>query len=157
MRNRITFQGFQTRVVHLEYIACLRYTILGWNPWFDSQTFSIPWLFSWSCFCVFRGRLKHGRHFTFKSVMNDVAVTLVSPRVVGSITDEEHPFAAHGTWLQVLIREDFLDKMISDLEELSYPDEVSGGASQASVTVNGRVAGLCHCQWKGERPLSMAG
>ena len=50
-------------------------------------------------FC--RGRLKHGRHFTFKSVLNDVAVTLVSSSVIGSIADEEHPFAAHGSWLQV--------------------------------------------------------
>ncbi|KAL8598341.1 hypothetical protein ACOMHN_047662 [Nucella lapillus] len=74
-----------------------------------------------------RGRLKHGRHFTFKSVLNDVAVTLVSPSVVGSIADEEHPFAAHGTWLQVLIRSDFREEMISDLEELAYPDEVRFG------------------------------
>lgn len=56
--------------------------------------------------------------------MNDVAVTLVSASVVGSIADEEHPFAAHGTWLQVLIQNDFLEEMIGDLEELAYPNEV---------------------------------
>ena len=56
--------------------------------------------------------------------MNDVAVTFVSASVVGSIADEEHPFAAHGTWLQVLIQDDFLEEMIADLEELSYPNEV---------------------------------
>ncbi|XP_025095733.1 suppressor of fused homolog [Pomacea canaliculata] len=71
-----------------------------------------------------RGRLKHGRHFTFKSVLNDVAVTLVSPSVVGSIADEEHPFAAHGTWLQVLIQDDFLEEMSEDLEELARCDEM---------------------------------
>lgn len=73
---------------------------------------------------TYRGRLKHGRHFTFKSVLNDVAVTLVSPSVVGSIADEEHPFAAHGTWLQVLIQDDFLEEMSEDLEELARCDEV---------------------------------
>lgn len=56
--------------------------------------------------------------------MNDVAVTLVSASVVGSIADEEHPFAAHGSWLQVLIQDDFLEEMIGDLEELAYPNEV---------------------------------
>ncbi|KAK7109117.1 suppressor of fused homolog [Littorina saxatilis] len=71
-----------------------------------------------------RGRLKHGRHFTFKSVMNDVAVTLVSASVVGSIADVEHPFAAHGTWLQVLVADHFLEEMIADLEELAYPTEI---------------------------------
>lgn len=55
------------------------------------------WLFA----RVYRGRLKHGRHFTFKSVLNDVAITLVSTSVVGSIADEHHPYAAHGPWLQV--------------------------------------------------------
>ncbi|XP_067657154.1 suppressor of fused homolog [Haliotis asinina] len=71
-----------------------------------------------------RGRLKHGRHFTFKSVLNDVAITLVSPSVVGSIADEEHPYAAHGTWLQVLISDDFISDMCQDIEELTCPDEM---------------------------------
>lgn len=48
-----------------------------------------------------RGRLKHGRHFTFMSALNDTAITLVSLSVNGSIADENHPFAAHGPWLQV--------------------------------------------------------
>lgn len=47
------------------------------------------------------GRLKHGRHFTFKSVLNEAAITLVSSSVVGSIATEQSPFAAHGPWLQV--------------------------------------------------------
>jgi len=73
---------------------------------------------------AFRGRLKHGRHFTFKGIMNDIAITLVSSSVVGSITDEEHPFAAHGTWLQVLIQDEAINDMLDDLEELSCPDEI---------------------------------
>ncbi|XP_050397682.1 suppressor of fused homolog [Patella vulgata] len=70
-----------------------------------------------------RGRLRHGRHFTFKSVLNDVAITFVSSSVVGSFADEEHPFAAHGMWLQVLLTDDFIDEMIHELEELSNPDD----------------------------------
>lgn len=48
------------------------------------------------------GRLKHGRHFTFKSVLNESAITLVSSSVVGAIVTEESPYAAHGPWLQVI-------------------------------------------------------
>jgi len=50
---------------------------------------------------VFRGRLKHGRHFTFKSAQSDVAVTLVPCSVVGAIVSQHGPYAAHGPWLQV--------------------------------------------------------
>lgn len=50
-----------------------------------------------------KGRLRHGRHFTFMSALNDTAVTLVSTSVNGSIADENHPFAAHGPWLQVRV------------------------------------------------------
>ncbi|XP_041368591.1 suppressor of fused homolog [Gigantopelta aegis] len=71
-----------------------------------------------------RGRLKHGRHFTFKSVLNDVAITLVSSSVIGSIADEEHPFAAHGSWLQILVEDEFIDDMLQDVEELAVPDDV---------------------------------
>ncbi|XP_064631049.1 suppressor of fused homolog isoform X2 [Lineus longissimus] len=71
-----------------------------------------------------RGRLRHGRHFTFKSVMNDVAITLVSTSVVGSIADEQHPFAAHGPWLHILIAEDFIEEMLKDFECLSEPNEI---------------------------------
>lgn len=68
---------------------------------------------------IYRGRLRHGRHFTFMSATNDSAITLVSPSVNGSIADEEHPFAAHGLWLQVLLADDFIEKMCIDLQELS--------------------------------------
>ena len=72
----------------------------------------------------YRGRLQHGRHFTFMSATNDSAITLVSPTVNGSIADERHPFAAHGLWLQVLLAEDFIEEMCLDLDELDNPDEV---------------------------------
>ncbi|XP_072178025.1 suppressor of fused homolog [Diadema setosum] len=63
-----------------------------------------------------RGRIKHGRHFTFKNVANDCAITLVSPSVEGSFVEENHPFVARGPWLQLLISADFADEMSNDLE-----------------------------------------
>ncbi|XP_035672398.1 suppressor of fused homolog isoform X2 [Branchiostoma floridae] len=73
---------------------------------------------------VMRGRLKHGRHFTFKDVSGNSAITFVSPRVMGAIADESHPYASRGPWLQVLIPEDFLEAVIKDLEELSSTEEL---------------------------------
>jgi len=66
-----------------------------------------------------KGRLKHGRHFTFKSLLNDIAITFVSTSVLGAFATEEHPFAAHGAWLQVLFTDDFIDELIYDLSDLS--------------------------------------
>ena len=53
------------------------------------------------CDVLCRSRLKHGRHFTFKSVYNDSAITLVPVSVVGAFVTEEQPFASQGLWLQV--------------------------------------------------------
>ncbi|KAF3827878.1 hypothetical protein GH733_001113, partial [Mirounga leonina] len=47
-----------------------------------------------------RGRLLHGRHFTYKSITGDMAITFVSTGVEGAFATEEHPYAAHGPWLQ---------------------------------------------------------
>ena len=35
------------------------------------------------------------------SVLGDVAITFVTPNIVGALCTEEHPYAAHGPWLQV--------------------------------------------------------
>ena len=50
--------------------------------------------------CV-HGRLKHGFHFTLKSVLKDTAVTFVVSKVAGTLVTPDKPFAAQGTWLQV--------------------------------------------------------
>lgn len=56
--------------------------------------------------CLFRrGRLLHGRHFTYKSINGDTAITFVSTGVEGAFATEEHPYAAHGPWLQVTFPE----------------------------------------------------
>ncbi|XP_078079256.1 suppressor of fused homolog isoform X3 [Mustelus asterias] len=71
-----------------------------------------------------RGRLLHGRHFTYKSITGDTAITFVSTGVEGAFATEEHPYAAHGPWLQILLNEEFVEKMLEDLEDLTSPEEV---------------------------------
>jgi len=70
--------------------------------------------------------VKHGRHFTFKSVLGDTAITLVAPTVTGTLVDPEHPYVAHGPWLQVLIPDDLAQFMSDSFEVLNNPEEVSG-------------------------------
>ena len=72
-----------------------------------------------------RGRLKHGRHFTFKSTMTETAVTLVSPSVAGAIVDQEHKYAIHGLWLQVLLDEPFIEHLSQQLDFLNDVSHVS--------------------------------
>jgi len=74
---------------------------------------------------VMRGRLKHGRHFTFKSVVGNVAITFVATQVVGAIVDHEHPFAAHGPWLQILLGDEVMPKVLEDLQLLNKPEEIN--------------------------------
>ncbi|XP_053203998.1 suppressor of fused homolog [Panonychus citri] len=69
-----------------------------------------------------RGRLKHGRHFTFKSILGDLAITFVTPSVSGSHVNEEQPYAIHGPWLQILIPDRSIDTMLKDLKELNDLD-----------------------------------
>ncbi|KAG1659861.1 Suppressor of fused [Nymphon striatum] len=72
-----------------------------------------------------KGRLRHGRHFTFKSVLGDVAITLVTPSVSGTVVSYECPYTSRGPWLQVLIEEDFLETMLEDLEILNSLKSIS--------------------------------
>lgn len=71
-----------------------------------------------------RGRLKHGRHFTFKSVVGDLAITFVTPSVSGSFVSMNERYAIHGPWLQVLIPDEFIDKMLIDLDQLSDHESI---------------------------------
>uniref|UniRef100_A0A6B0V799 Suppressor of fused n=1 Tax=Ixodes ricinus TaxID=34613 RepID=A0A6B0V799_IXORI len=65
-----------------------------------------------------RGRLKHGRHFTFKSSVDCAAVTFVVPTVIGAFANAEQPYAVQGSWLQVLLTEDLVSEMTARMEEL---------------------------------------
>ncbi|XP_026134489.1 suppressor of fused homolog isoform X4 [Carassius auratus] len=66
-----------------------------------------------------RGRLLHGRHFTYKSINGDTAITFVSTGVEGAFATEEHPYAAHGPWLQILLTEEFVEQMLAEIQDLS--------------------------------------
>ncbi|KAG5266767.1 hypothetical protein AALO_G00236000 [Alosa alosa] len=70
-----------------------------------------------------RGRLLHGRHFTYKSINGDTAITFVSTGVEGAFATEEHPYAAHGPWLQILLTEEFVEQMLGELQDLSSREE----------------------------------
>ncbi|KAF2887190.1 hypothetical protein ILUMI_18983 [Ignelater luminosus] len=72
-----------------------------------------------------RGRVKHGRHFTFKSVLGETAITLVANSVTGTLVDSEHPFVAQGTWLQVLIPDDLAQDMATTFQILTMPETLS--------------------------------
>lgn len=52
-----------------------------------------------------------------------MAITFVSTGVEGAFATEEHPYAAHGPWLQILLTEEFVEKMLEDLEDLTSPEE----------------------------------
>ncbi|XP_064344439.1 suppressor of fused homolog isoform X1 [Camelus dromedarius] len=67
-----------------------------------------------------RGRLLHGRHFTYKSITGDMAITFVSTGVEGAFATEEHPYAAHGPWLQV--QEHFLGKVRTSNSRRNSPN-----------------------------------
>lgn len=69
--------------------------------------------------------MKHGRHFTFKSVLGEVAITLVASSVTGTLVDAEHPYVAQGTWLQVLIPDDLAQEMATTFQVLVSPESLT--------------------------------
>ena len=74
---------------------------------------------------LYRGRLKHDRHFTFKNIQGDLAITFVTPAVYGSFVNHEQRYALHGPWLQVLIPNDEIDQMLSELDNVTEIDKVT--------------------------------
>ncbi|KAF5301003.1 hypothetical protein FQR65_LT08986 [Abscondita terminalis] len=72
-----------------------------------------------------RGRVKHGRHFTFKSVLGEIAITLVANSVTGTLVDNEFPYVAQGSWLQVLIPDDLAQDMATTFQVLTTPETLS--------------------------------
>ncbi|KAF6199083.1 hypothetical protein GE061_007108 [Apolygus lucorum] len=75
---------------------------------------------------VIRGRIKHGRHFTFKSATSPSVITFVAESVTGTFVDPDKPYVAHGPWLQVLIKEEDVDQLLDELQCLTgSPETVS--------------------------------
>jgi len=88
--------------------------------------------------CI-QGRLRHGFHFTLKSIAKETAVTFVTEKVAGTLVSPERPFAAQGDWLQVLLPEVFLDEFhqaVAGLEgEVSLPRVFSWPQYRLQLTV----------------------
>uniref|UniRef100_A0AAR5PYW5 Suppressor of fused homolog n=1 Tax=Dendroctonus ponderosae TaxID=77166 RepID=A0AAR5PYW5_DENPD len=90
---------------------------------------------------IFRGRVKHGRHFTFKSALEETAVTLVAHSVTGTLVNPESPYVSQGSWLQVLITDDLSQDMgvtfqaLASPEALSLPKTFSWPERKLSITI----------------------
>ncbi|KAJ8894694.1 hypothetical protein PR048_000001 [Dryococelus australis] len=80
-----------------------------------------------------KGRVKHGRHFTFQSVLGDTAITLVASSVTGALVCAEHPYVARGSWLQVLVPDDLADEMACSFEQLGCLEDFSAPASSPTL------------------------
>ncbi|XP_043270611.1 suppressor of fused homolog isoform X2 [Venturia canescens] len=72
-----------------------------------------------------KGRVMHGRHFTFKSILSHSAITIVAPSVTGTLVTREKPYVVQGPWLQVLLPEDLSEKMAYEFQALNSLDHVS--------------------------------
>lgn len=72
-----------------------------------------------------RGRVKHGRHFTFKSVLGETAITLVAHSVTGTLVHPDYPYVSQGAWLQVLIPDDLAQDMAVTFQALASPEALS--------------------------------
>lgn len=68
-----------------------------------------------------RDRIRHGRHFTFKC--QNLAVTFVSESVTGAVVTKLNPYGVLGYWMQVLISDDLIPKMIDAFKELTINDD----------------------------------
>lgn len=68
-----------------------------------------------------RDRIRHGRHFTFKC--QNSAVTFVSESVTGAVVTKHQPYGVLGYWMQVLISNELIPKMIDAFRELTISDE----------------------------------
>ncbi|XP_011497622.1 PREDICTED: suppressor of fused homolog [Ceratosolen solmsi marchali] len=71
-----------------------------------------------------KGRVMHGRHFTFKSILSHTAVTIVAPSVTGTLVSRERPYVVQGPWLQVLLPEDLAETMAQEFQILSTPEHL---------------------------------
>ncbi|XP_075147067.1 suppressor of fused domain protein [Haematobia irritans] len=69
-----------------------------------------------------RDRIRHGRHFTFKA--QNLALTFVAESVTGAGVTRDAPYGVLGYWLQVLITDDLVPRMIEDFKNANL-DRIS--------------------------------
>lgn len=65
-----------------------------------------------------RGRLNHGRHFTFRSLQDDTVITFVSDGIEGACATNVRPLVACGSWLQVYLGKQDGKKLLQDIDHL---------------------------------------
>ncbi|KAK0081545.1 hypothetical protein PV325_011997 [Microctonus aethiopoides] len=71
-----------------------------------------------------KGRVMHGRHFTFKSILSHSAITIVASSVTGTLVSCERPYVVQGPWLQVLIPDELAEKMAREFEIFNSTDQI---------------------------------
>jgi len=64
-----------------------------------------------------RGRLRHGRHFSYQSYSGEQAVTLVCPGVEGVVTTVDQSVVSIGQWLQIFLGPEQLDSLETQATE----------------------------------------
>lgn len=76
-----------------------------------------------------RGRLNHGRHFTFRGLHGDQAITFVSDGIEGALATNECPLVVRGPWLHVYLSKHGGETILKDLDQLlklpSGPEQLS--------------------------------
>lgn len=82
-----------------------------------------------------RGRLNHGRHFTFRSPHADGAITFVSDGIEGALATADNPFVTRGSWLQVYLGKEQGKSILQDIEQLLLENTSLGKEKRVSLPV----------------------
>uniref|UniRef100_A0A8D8LWK1 Suppressor of fused homolog n=3 Tax=Cacopsylla melanoneura TaxID=428564 RepID=A0A8D8LWK1_9HEMI len=87
-----------------------------------------------------RGRVLHGRHFTFNAILDNQVVTLVAPSVAGIFVESKNPYVRHGPWTQIYIPSDFATEMAATLDvltssELTLPTTFHWEKRKLAITI----------------------
>ncbi|RVE46106.1 hypothetical protein evm_009270 [Chilo suppressalis] len=78
-----------------------------------------------------RGRVLHGRHFTWRC--GSRAVTVLPPGLPGAIPTNHQPYAARGQWMQILLPKHLamdISKKVSSFETLAETDSESDSGDE---------------------------
>ncbi|KAL7299854.1 hypothetical protein TKK_0007186 [Trichogramma kaykai] len=88
-----------------------------------------------------KGRIMHGRHFTFKSFITNAAITFVASTVSGAIATTENPYVFQSPWLQILLSDELAETMAQELQildgsqQLQLPKTFSWPERRLKITI----------------------
>ncbi|XP_063988966.1 suppressor of fused homolog [Diachasmimorpha longicaudata] len=71
-----------------------------------------------------KGRVMHGRHFTFKSILSHSAITIVASSVTGTLVSRERPYVVQGPWLQVFVPDELAEKMAGEFQVFNSSQQI---------------------------------